>query len=220
MYSFGDSWAYGSELDFETEFPFVKHFSDLVGANYVNHGKPGSSLGLILKTVVDKLDKLTPQDIVLVIVPPDVRWYSENKQGYYSIGLDHNEYKSFLQDKTDDWFKYHHALYILAMQHLLETKKVKYVMAFNYGSDDALKYPNIPVNKDVFVSTQDLLSLLEDKPIDHGTVWIGYTFHEDGPSAVNFKGKYFEGKMHHPNNLGHQKIAKIFLDSYNKLYNQ
>lgn len=219
VYAFGGSWAYGSELDFNKEFPFVKHFSEKLGCNYVNYGEEGAGAGLVLRRISENACCFQEDDIVLVIVPPDVRWYSESaNRGFYPIGINDDEYKSFIGNKSLDWFVYHHALFIFSIQNLLEFYKVKYIMAFDCGSAESLDYPGIPIDKNKFVSDQDLLSILSNKTKLQGRVWLGYTFLEDGPSKYSFKGKYFKGKLQHPNELGHKKIAEIFLNSYNKIY--
>ena len=221
VYCFGDSWAYGSELDFSTESPFVKHFSDAIQLDYENHGIEGASLGVVLEKITKISEKFTPGDIALVIIPPDVRWYSESKEtGFYTINIETKEYKDFLQNKSENWFIYHHAIFIFAMQKIFDASEVQYLMAFNYGSPESLYKTNLPINKQVFISEQDLLSTLAGKPKNQGRSWLGYRFDEDGPSEFNFTGKYFLGKKQHPNDLGHQTIAKLFLDSYNLLYKQ
>ena len=218
VHCFGDSWAYGSELDFTKEFPFVHHFAKLISSDYINYGIEGASLGIILQSIANNVNNFQIGDVVLAVIPPDVRWYGQNtKKGFYTLNIQHAEYKLFLQDKTSEWFLYHHALFVFAIQKLLQNSKVKYLLAFNYGSADCINHI-FPIDQKTFIDKQDLFSLLQNKNKNQGRTWLGYQFNEDGPSDHYFSGKYFEGKLQHPNELGHKKIAEIFLNSYNKVY--
>ena len=214
IYCFGDSWAYGAELK-ETEKPFVHWFAEELGIEYTNLGQEGASLGIVLHTLVMNIDKITADDIVLVIIPPDVRWYDENaSQGFYSLMQWMKEdYMKSLNNKTVEWFKYHHLLFIYSIQKLLDDMGCVYIMAHNYGQlPDNSKY-KIPVNYNKFLSNIDLTNLLSDK---HDP-WPSYQLKIDGPMHKHdFHGKYFEGNIDHPNELGHKQIAELMLAYYKK----
>ena len=65
------------------------------------------------------------------------------------------------------------------------------------------------INKDYFLSEDSLTTLLGAED------WLeNYNKHDrkDGPETENFSGKYFEGKLTHPNDLGHQQIAKMIYE--------
>jgi hypothetical protein len=206
---FGDSWAYGSELNFDLgQRPFVHWFAEILSAEYVNYGKEGSSLGQILNTIIRNLRYIQPQDTVLVIIPPDVRWYSESRitKQFYTI-TDQDEYDKFLGDKSLDWFTYHHALFVYAIQKILNDVGCKYVMACNYGNIKNIKKYNLAIDYKQFVSDQDLTSILTEQK----NLWT-VLFH--GPDAAAFTGRYFEGCIHHPNELGHKRIAELMLEKY------
>lgn len=203
---FGDSWAYGSELQ-AGEQPFVHWFAESVGAPYTNYGQEGSSLPMILKTLLDNLFKISQNSVALVIIPPDVRWYSETSdKGFYTIN-DWNEYTRILGEHSIEWFVYHHAMFIYTIQKLLDDRGCQYIMAHNYGSIDRLKNYNFPINYSKFLSSTDLTSLLSNKV----NSWIRL-FHD--PEAELFTGRYFEGCIHHPNLKGHKRIAELMLEKY------
>lgn len=207
VFVFGDSWAYGSEL-LAGEQPFVHWFAEAVGSPYKNYGVEGSSLAIILKTVVDNIFRVTKDSIVLVIVPPDVRWYSETlEKSFYTI-TDWDEYTRVAGNHSIDWFVYHHAMFIYTIQKLLADCECQYIMAHNYGTIDRLKNYNFPIDYDKFLSQQDLTSILSDK----ANTWHRL-FHD--PEADLFTGKYFEGCIHHPNLAGHKRIAELMLEKYN-----
>ena len=85
VYCFGDSWAAGAELA-RHQKSFVYWLANALDAKSVNYGRNGSSLGIILHTIVSKSQSITTDDVVIVIVPPDTRWYDQNdEQGFYSV---------------------------------------------------------------------------------------------------------------------------------------
>ena len=204
--AFGDSWAYGSELQ-AGEQPFVHWFAEAVNAPYTNYGVEGASLAMVTKTVVDNLVKITQDSVVLVIIPPDVRWYSETEtKGFYTI-KDWDEYVRVAGDHSMEWFVYHHAMFIYTIQKLLDDCGCRYIIAHNYGGIDRLPTYSFPIDYSTFLSTQDLTSILSDKV----NTWARL-FHD--PEAELFTGKYFEGCIHHPNLLGHKRIAELMLEKY------
>jgi hypothetical protein len=206
VFAFGDSWAYGSELQ-DGEQPFVHWFAESVDMPYTNFGQEGSSLAIVLKTIVDNLLTITKDSIVLVIIPPDVRWYSETeKLGFYTI-TDWDEYLRIAGDHSMEWFIYHHAVFIYTIQKLLNDCGCQYILAHNYGSIDRLQNYSFPIDYNNFLSRRDLTSILSNK----NNAWTRL-FHD--PEAELFTGKYFEGCIHHPNLLGHKRIAELMLEKY------
>lgn len=208
---FGDSWGYGSELDFLTSQPFAYHVAQRMGhSNVLNFSVPGSSAGMILHTLTQQIQSLDSNDVVLVIVPPDTRWYDQDLQGnFISIGVHDCEYKNFVGNKNFSWFEYHHGLFAYTMQKLLQDKQIKYSMALNYGKFDYLANSAFGIDTEKFAAKMDLTSALLELP--YGYAWSNKDFpNEDGPSEHFFKGKYFDGCRWHPNGIGHQFIAKLF----------
>ena len=215
VYCFGDSWAYGAELNQPQiiEHPFVHWFAQSLDLDYENHGEEGASMGLILHKLVLNLAKIIANDIVLVILPPDVRWYDENKEkGFYTLMQWQTEdYMKSLNNKTIEWFKYHHLLFIYAIQKSLNDTGCRYILAHNYGQlpiNEKYKF-NIDYTK--FLSTSDLTTLLSSNP----RRWDSYQLEVDGPMySHEFHGKYFRDTVCHPNELGHKRIAEMFLEKY------
>jgi hypothetical protein len=213
---FGDSWAAGAELA-HRQHPFVYWVAHEFGVQYVNYGKEGSSLGLILHAMVSNIVNLSKDDIVIVVIPPDTRWYDQNdQQGFYSIqNWQRDDYFKFLNNKTLDWFIYHHALFVYTIQKLLNDIGCQYVMMHNYGQILDYKQYSLPIDFSKFLSAQSLTDLLSGHIIE----WRGYPDHlpaehrydQDGPPPEVFSGVYFQGCKQHPNELGHKKIAEIIL---------
>ena len=204
LYVFGDSWGYGSELTV-SERPFAYSLSILLETDFLNYSQEGMSLGHITARVLSKIEKITSNDYVVVIVPPDVRWYHiDDEFEFESLSIDNSTYKAELQNYTLPWFIYHHSLFIYTICCALATKTNKFVLAHNYGKliiDD--RFATL-INKDCFLSEKSLTDLLT------GDTWeLNYSLEHDGPSSSVFTGKYFEGKICHPNGLGHIQIAKL-----------
>jgi hypothetical protein len=215
---FGDSWAAGAELNLQKEQPFVHWIAKELNVPYLNYGKQGSSLGIILHTVISQINNINSDDTVIVIIPPDTRWYDENQeQGFYSLmNWQRDDYFKFVNQKTLEWFKYHHAMFIYTIQKILDDIGCRYVLAHNYGQIDEYRKYQLNINFNNFLSEHSLTELLSPAPVD----WKSYPDHlpqskrynEDGPTARIFTGQYFQGCECHPNESGHKYIAQLFLE--------
>lgn len=216
IFCFGDSWAAGAELRINQK-PFVYWMAQELGITYKNYGANGSSLGLILHTVISKISQITKDDIVVVVIPPDTRWYDQNEEiGFYSVSnWQRDDYLRFLNNKTLEWFVYHHALFIYSIQKLLDDVGCQYILAHNFGQIDHYKKYNLSIDYSKFLSTESLTELLSEKR----SQWQSYPVHlppehrydHDGPPDTEFVGMYFAGCVHHPNELGHKKISEMIL---------
>jgi hypothetical protein len=220
IHCFGDSWAAGAELK-KDQYPFVHWVADHLGTTYNNFGKNGNSLGIIVHSIVQRLNEITPTDLVIVVVPPDTRWYDENPgRGFYNLSIEQqDDFLKFLNYKTLEWFKYHHALFIYLIQKMLTDCGCTYIMMHNYGQIADTKKYNLHVDYDRFLSEHDLTTLLSDNPY----TWTNYPAHlspvqkfndTDGPPMDIFTGKYFAGCQSHPNELGHKEIARLLIQKY------
>lgn len=209
---FGDSWAAGAELK-KDESPFAHWVADSLNIPYINRGIQGYSMGMILFQLIRHTYEITADDVVIVIVPPDVRWYDENaEQGFYSLmQWMEEDYMMSLNNKTVEWFKYHHLLFIYTMQKILDEIGCYYVLAHNYGQLPTNETYRFPINYDKFLSRVDLTNLLSEEVDD----WQSYQLDEDGPIHEHtWHGKYFAGNVDHPNELGHKRLAEMFLEHY------
>ena len=216
---FGDSWAAGAELKLN-EKPFVHWLASALDSEYKNFAKEGSSLGIILHTIISNISDISSNDTVIIIVPPDTRWYDENEKiGFYSLmNWQRDDYFKFLNNKTLEWFKYHHAVFIYTMQKILNDIGCHYIMAHNYGQINEVYNYGLQIDSSRFLGTNDLANMLSDKT----TFWASYPTHlipekrydQDGPPDNIFTGKYFQGCKCHPNELGHKRIAELLLEKY------
>lgn len=223
IYCFGDSWGYGSELDLNYEKPFVNLISDELGVPFDNKSIEGSSFGHITHEIITH-NTFTSNDLLLVIVPPDVRWYFENINNSIStLFLPNN---NFLNDDTIDeirktelslyvstithrkiWYEYHQSLFLFTLQEFFRRKGVHFLFIHNYGKLKIYNPFNDLLLKENFLdfdrSLTSLLTNLEDVNLMQKQL--------DGPYKNMFVGEYFEGKGYHPNQLGHHQIKNIIL---------
>jgi len=207
LHIFGDSWAAGAELEINENYFGYYLANSLNYDNTFNISESGNSLGIICKDVLDNIHNINSEDHVVVIVPPDVRWYTEDNGHFYAIYPDTKEWKNLVYpNKTIEWFKYHHSLFIFSIIEALKKTKAKFVLAHNYGSLD-IKYDI--VDKSYFLSELSLTGLLCG--VDTWNNYPDDKFEDCGPV---FPGQYFEGKDDHPNDLGHQKIAELLFNRF------
>jgi hypothetical protein len=137
--------------------------------------------------------------------------------GFYSLMhyMKDEYFNKFLHQKTMEWFKYHHAVFIYTLQKILDDIGCYYIFAHNYGQIDGIKAYQLNIDYNKFLSPDSLTSLLMEK--NHS--WISYpennSVDSDGPQDYEgFCGKYFQGKQTHPNESGHIRIAELFLEKY------
>jgi hypothetical protein len=216
IFCFGDSWAYGSELG-KNEYPFVHWVAKLYNCPYKNFGIPGSGLGVILHTLIQVAPKINNSDIVLLVIPPDARWYDQDNRGFYTLGvhsdselnLNRNLNTTWIGQKTLEWFRYHHSLFIYTIQKILDDIGCKYILMHNYGTLDYKSY-HLKIDKNKFLSEKSLTQLLNSDSSE----WNNYSnniISNFRPPPEIFKGIFFEGCKSHPNEKGHIEIAKYIL---------
>ena len=213
IYTFGDSWGYGAELK-TGEIPFGQIIANKLNILHVNYAVPGISLGNINFKLFELQHRIKKEDIVLIVIPPDTRWYGMRENGHFkTITMDRNndEWNSVVGDKPLQWFEKHHLYFVFAMQELLKRKGCKFMFMCNYGKlNTNLAYGTL-IDTDTILSDKSLSELLT------GTLIYKLSKLFDGPFVDEFSGKYFEGTTSHPNQLGHYRIAELINDKM-KLY--
>lgn len=217
VFCFAGSWGTSAELPADTP-TFGDHFARHFNLPFKNCAKQQHGTGLVLHTLTTKLNEMSSDDIVLVLCPPDIRWYDQTSSGeFVPLTVDDRNYRYFLGNKQISWFHYHHALFIYSIQKILNDVGCRYLMALDYGNIDPIKSYPFKIDYNKFVSDQDLTSILVGIAPGHGSSWLN-TLSEESPSEHIFKGEYFEGCRWHPNAKGHKKIADLFIDKYKDLY--
>jgi hypothetical protein len=229
IYCFGDSWGYGSELDFTKEKPFIDILGLKINSDFKNYSVQGGSIGHITHEIFKQGEEFNENDFVVVVIPPDIRSYCEtNGSQIHSLWLaDENHLKEI--EKQDEflykefkhymdvvshkkiWFSYHMSLFIFSLQEYFIRKKCQFVFIHNYGKMSL--YPPFEnlINKDKFLNFEKSLTeiLCETEQIDL------ISENSDAPMSKIFTGVYFEGKGTHPNQLGHEKICELIMENQN-----
>jgi hypothetical protein len=223
IYCFGDSWGYGSELDFNSEKPFINLISEELNTPFINKSVEGASFGHITHDILTH-NKFNTNDFVLVVVPPDVRWYFENINNNISTLMIPDE--NFLTDNSIDkirkselmlyintighrkmWYQYHQSLFLFTLQEFFKKNNIHFLFTHNYGKLKIYKPFNDLLSKENFLnfdrSLTSLLTNLDDIDLIEKQL--------DGPYKSMFIGEFFEGKGYHPNQLGHNEIKNIVL---------
>ena len=217
IYCFGDSWGKGEELNFDAgEKPFVHWVAKELGENYVNKSSGGGAFGSQCVQFFNNLYKIEKSSLLLVVIPPDIRWYDESYGEFSTITMHSgqvqtaNRYWEMFGKRTKEWFIYHQSLFMFSIQQACKQKGLKLLMMHNYG--DLRIYPPFEqiLNFDVILDrNKSLTYLLTDGMDDYGKTQ--FNMKNDGPPREIFVGKYFEGTKRHPNELGHKKIADLII---------
>ncbi len=211
LHVFGSSWAYGSELK-PNEKPFAYYLGLMLNQPVINYSKEGWSLGHILgETVFPNLNNIKEDDYVVVIVPPDIRWYEINDYFIFrSLSLEDKEYKELIRHYNVAWFMYHHNLFIYNIITSITAKTKKLILAHDCGKLVIIDLFKNLIDMQYFLSNSSLTKILVGEDWDNN-----YDLNTDSPNEMLFKGKYFEGNINHPNLLGHKEIARLLYDKFN-----
>jgi hypothetical protein len=222
--SFGDSWTYGYELPHPDKENYTFLLGEKCGLPIKNYGSNGHSLSVITSIIFQSYSPL-PDDIVLVCIPPDIRWMDEDNHGLFLplfTLYDHiddlenfnpqdtlgKQYKFFMEVMVNfkNWAPYHQLLHLFSIQSYLKSLNLSYLFFTNYG------YIDFNFN---FEGKIDKTHLLSDSLT---TILNGKDSHlkpshlnTDGPEDWRdiFVGEYFKGNDTHPNKKGHKIIADI-----------
>lgn len=213
LYVFGDSWAFGSELK-PHEQPFAYHLSLWLSRPYENLSAEGMSLGAITAKVLANVDRMKHDDYVVVIIPPDVRWYTiTDDYEVQSLALYDKSYRELIRHYNIPWFIYHHNLFIYTIITAVTRKTKNLILSHNYGGNLTIldTFKNL-IEEKYLLSKSSLAKILS------GFEWEdNYVLDKDGPDANMFKGKHFEGTINHPNQSGHVEIARLLFDKFKSL---
>ena len=206
IYCFGDSWGAGVELK-KDEKPFV----ELLNKPYKNYSVEGNSYPIIVSQVFDNIHKINNEDIILVVIPPDIRWMDQQQESFISwyYEADKERYMSWLGDKTEVWFRYHASLFTYSIQSALDGIGCKYLFMQNYGGEFIIDYRfKSLINVDNFLNIKSSLTTL----LGGKDEYESWDLENNGPDMQMKKSIYFEEHHTHPNELGHKRIAKLIKD--------
>ena len=213
FYVFGDSWAEGYGLQ-KDEKNFSNWIEEFTGTKVANYGQAASSLGHITFDVLKHSTHFTNRDTLVVVTPPDVRWY-EIKSPVQATSLFEGmtKYDEFLENKNVEWFTYHHSLFCMTLVNKALEKGMKVCLMRNFGNLNLWDFAKDVVEPNLLDKDNSLTEILTDKKYDLDT----------GLTSKGFKLEQLKEIQHpnfipgdnHPNETGHKIIAKKVLDFLN-----
>lgn len=214
LWGFSDSWGAGWGLK-QHETTYTELFAKNLKLNCCNESQSGFGLGQILYKFVMHSNNFQENDIVLITVPPDTRWYSTNEPGrehdnfktMFSTDPDYEKFLELIKGNVF-WFEWHHGLFLSMLCFIARETKVKILLQHNYGMISSV--PNLEYHKQYFLDFEHSMThwLTGNDYYDYSDAYCGLT-----TESVKYN-NYFINRDNHPNQLGHKKIADRLLTLY------
>lgn len=197
LVTFGDSWAYGTELT-ASQKPFGYWIAESLGYEFENYALEGTSIEHMIIRLQDYIGRNTqPTTAIFFISDPRRSLYwehdnplNENWQTYRPAGLarpGHQAYFKYIQ--SDQLDQHESQVFILALQRICEQYNIK----------DYYLQGWVEIDWHYF-------GIDKDKIYPHTATQI---LDIDFPNVT--ESQYFIPNKHHPNELGHKKIAQELL---------
>tara|TARA_B100001113_G_C21082006_1_gene610364 strand:+ start:412 stop:1119 length:708 start_codon:yes stop_codon:yes gene_type:complete len=197
------------EIEKWNEKPYVYHVAQELGAKSMIRANVGKSLGVIaetlIKDVTNPIDNkdfkkyiLDDKTLVLIMVPPDTRWYThdeDNEDSFTELRIGTEEHKYWLGNKGRYWFEYHQSMFISTIHQVLRHHGIPYLTMNNLGKFG------------VFECIDSLRPLID---------WDKHMYRDSDLTSRLQRGHDFAFDNEHPNIDGHKKISKWILEKINK----
>jgi hypothetical protein len=229
LVAFGDSWTFGSELDIPREDPWVKHLADMLDVDYVNMGTPASSIGYLSKQLFDFIKEnpnVEQRKIIFMIgLTGLTRYLSYNNAGQEFVNITPEAVYStsniHVSGRPPECIDYMSQLAQLTYKQVedpvynefIAVQTITLFQQFcNYNEIDCafFSYFDMP-------TFSNFGHMITDDCIYPTTITQALTGSKYAIPAIR-SNEYFEGKLFHPNILGHKRIAELLRDFYDKLY--
>jgi len=211
VWSFGDSWAEGAGLK-PNEKRFGDYLAKFYNAQHLNKGQSGTSLGNILETFSKNAADIKKDDVVVIIIPPDIRWYDMENYQFNTLFIGMKEYRRFIANKNIYWFTYHHSVFIYTLIKICKDIDCKFILAHNYGNLEFQNCFQSLIETDYLLdSKKSLTQLLGSNEWKDN---YSESLNHDGPPSI--EGKYFIKNDNHPNQSGHKLISDLIIKKLEK----
>jgi hypothetical protein len=227
LVGFGDSWTFGSELDRPQEQSWVAQLATLQGWDHINMGTPASSIGHLTVQLFDfiKLNSDYQKMVFAVGLSGLTRYLSYNNAGkefvnitpeaVYSTSNIHQSGRppecvdhmkqlaqlTYRQVEDANYNEFITAQTIFTFQQACGISGIKCIFFSYFDLPEFVNYKHV-------VSTDTLYPTSITKAL---------TGKEYALPDIR-SNKYFEGKLFHPNMLGHTRIAELLKEFYDQHY--
>lgn len=148
IHAYGDSWTYGSDLNFEDERPYIAHISEKIGEPFSNRGKPGNSNLRIYHDFMEDLthSKVKQNDTVIFCFTETTRftiwdqYTSDSTYCKYTPVFPHDTSPKWHKELFKWTFDADQGLYdllttMISLHNICKQCNIRYVFGFAFGVD-------------------------------------------------------------------------------------
>lgn len=134
-----------------------------------------ASFGKITHEVIKDLgkQKFDSKTLVLIIIPPDIRWYDQSGEDvdevFRDISSTDKDYIPLLgMHKGTYWFRWHWSLFLYTLHSMLNQKEIPFITMHNWGkmSEDLLPVYEDLIDWNKHLSRDSLSQLLNEPTAD------------------------------------------------------
>ena len=227
LVAFGDSWTFGSELDIPREDPWPTHLAEQLQAEVINLGTPASSIEHTLVQLFDYI-KISAnytdyKKVFMVGLTGTTRYltYSNRLGEFVNITPEANYRTGDIHEsgRPPDVVKEFGAL-SGEMYRMVDSPEYNCYVATKtmFAFQNYCDQHNIDV---LFFSYFDLVkvdaTVVDIKNLYPVTITNALTGSEYKLPDIR-NNQYFQGKLFHPNIVGHQRIAELLYEQYVQTY--
>ena len=148
IHAYGDSWTYGSDLNFEDERPYIAHMSEKLGVPFSNRGRPGNSNLAIYHNFMEDLThgKIKEDDMVVFCFTETSRFtiwdgsMADSTYCKYTPALYSDTSPKWHKDLFKWTFEEEQGQYdlftsMISLHNICKQCKIRYVFGFAFGVD-------------------------------------------------------------------------------------
>lgn len=223
---FGDSWTFGSELDFPRDYPWLVQIADKLEADYVNMSTPASSIGHLIVQLFNFIKQNNypgHKKVFMVGLSGLTRYltYSNQLNEFVNITPEANyrtgniHHSGCPPEVVPEFRTMANEMYRMVecpeYNNFIVTQTIfTFEQYCRHENIDIIffSYFDFPIVDSQLVSTD----LLYPTTITHALTGQEYEL----PGIRS--NKYFTGKLFHPNMLGHTRIAELLKEFYDQKY--
>lgn len=229
LVGFGDSWTFGSELDIPYEQSWVAQLANSLDCEFINLGTPASSRGHLVVQLFEWINLSSKykdyKKIFMIGLTGQSRYLSYSNQLNEFVNITPNlVYRTtqplpppgrpptgqppdtvpeledlarvtYQHTDCESWSNFVTAQTLFAFQQYCKLNQITNRYFCYFDTVDLLDYANIVDIKSIYPTS--ITKALTGRDYEHQTT---------------MKHECFEGKLFHPNLLGHQRIAQILYE--------